>query len=215
VIWYYTFGVNCKYKFSRSHTHLFHFVKDAKKFTFNTKEIRVPSARQLVYADSRADSRGRLPDDTWILRPQDAPDSFTEEEDVWHVPRVCGTFKERAGWHGCQMPEKVLERIIIACSNPGETVLDPFGGSGTTLVVAKKLDRRFIGFELSADYVKRVQSRLKTINVGDPITDPRITSKIKAPPTAQGKRRKDVPEPAGLIPFPTQRSAIDQGRATG
>ena len=113
------------------------------------------------------------------------------------------------------MPEKVLERIIIACSNPGETVLDPFGGSGTTLVVAKKLDRRFIGFELSADYVKRVQSRLKTINVGDPITDPRITSKIKAPPTAQGKRRKDVPEPAGLIPFPTQRSAIDQGRATG
>src|ERR1700744_332300 len=49
VIWYYTFGVNCKKKFSRSHTHLFHFVKDAKKFTFNAEKIRVPSARQLVY----------------------------------------------------------------------------------------------------------------------------------------------------------------------
>src|SRR5688500_4069934 len=141
VIWYYTFGVNCKQKFSRSHTHLFHFVKDPKNFTFNRDAIRVPSARQLVYADARADSRGRLPDDTWILRPQDAVGSFTPEENVWHFPRVCGTFKERAGWHGCQMPEQLLGRIIKACSGPGETVLDPFGGSGTTLVVAKKLER--------------------------------------------------------------------------
>src|SRR3954467_1548919 len=54
-IWYYTFGVNCKYKFSRSHPHLFHFVKDARNFTFNRDSIRVPSARQLVYADVRAD----------------------------------------------------------------------------------------------------------------------------------------------------------------
>ena len=53
VIWYYTFGVHCKQKFSRSHTHLFHFVKDPKNFTFNTESVRVPSARQLVYADAR------------------------------------------------------------------------------------------------------------------------------------------------------------------
>ena len=204
VIWYYTFGVNCKHKFSRSHTHLFHFVKDPKNFTFNDSDIRVPSARQLVYADLRADSRGRLPDDTWILRPQDAPDSFTPEEDTWHVPRVCGTFKERAGWHGCQMPEKVLERIILACSNRGETVLDPFSGSGTTLVVAKKLDRRFVGFELSTDYATRVQARLKTINVGDPINDPQVTSAIKAPPTANGRKRRYLTESPASILFPAQ-----------
>src|SRR5207248_7023628 len=66
VIWYYTFGVNCTRKFSRSHTHLFHFVKDAKRFTFNAADptVRVPSARQLVYADARANAAGRLPDDT-------------------------------------------------------------------------------------------------------------------------------------------------------
>jgi len=149
VIWYYTFGVNCKQKFSRSHTHLFHFVKDAKKFTFNIDDIRVPSARQLVYADARANSKGRLPDDTWILRPQDATESFAADEDTWYVPRVCGTFKERAGWHGCQMPEQLLGRIIKACSKPDETVLDPLAAVGTTLVVAKKLERHFIGFELS------------------------------------------------------------------
>src|SRR5687767_12703151 len=67
VVWYYTFGVNCKRKFSRSHAHLFHFVKDPERFTFNAESIRVPSARQLVYNDARANPVGRLPDDTWIL----------------------------------------------------------------------------------------------------------------------------------------------------
>src|SRR6516225_6033799 len=76
IVWYYTFGVNCTKKFSRSHVHLFHFVKDLKKFTFNDQAIRVPSARQMVYADGRANPNGRLPDDTWILRPQDVPDGF-------------------------------------------------------------------------------------------------------------------------------------------
>jgi len=169
VIWYYTFGVHCKKKFTRSHAHLFYFVKDPKRFTFNEDAIRVPSARQLVYADRRANPKGRVPDDTWILRPQDLPDGFTPEQDTWYFSRVCGTFKERAGWHGCQMPERLLERIIRACSRPGELVLDPFGGSGTTLVVAKKLGRRFLGFELSHDYARQIQTRLDATEVGLPL----------------------------------------------
>ncbi|MFN7813114.1 MAG: DNA-methyltransferase, partial [Planctomycetia bacterium] len=87
VIWYYTFGVNCKYKFSRSHAHLFHFVKDPGHCTFNLDAIRVPSARELVYGDRRANAKGRLPDDTWILRPQDLPEGFSAEEDTWFFPR--------------------------------------------------------------------------------------------------------------------------------
>jgi site-specific DNA-methyltransferase (adenine-specific) len=182
VVWYYTFGVHCKNKFSRSHTHLFHFVKDRANFTFNAADIRVPSARQLVYGDLRAAAHGRLPDDTWVLRPQDIPESFSAEEDVWHFPRVCGTFKERAGWHGCQMPEMLLGRIIKACSNPGETVLDPFGGSGTTLAVAKKLDRKFIGFELSTSYAKNIQDRLQSAKVGEALSG-EVDPKYKGPPT--------------------------------
>src|SRR5690606_9807633 len=102
-------------------------------------------------------------------RPQDMPWGFEASEDTWYVPRVCGTFKERAGWHGCQMPEQLLGRIIRACSNPGEIVLDPFGGSGTTLTVAKKLDRRFLGFELSHDYAEAIQKRLDAASVGQPL----------------------------------------------
>ncbi len=182
VIWYYTFGVNCKYKFSRSHAHLLYFVKDPTSFTFNTEEIRVPSARQLIYADTRANPKGRLPDDTWILRPQDVPGGFGPDQDTWYVPRVCGTFKERAGWHGCQMPEQLLGRIIKSCSNPGDLVLDPFAGSGTTLTVAKKLRRRYLGFELSPDYRQRAQDRLDAAEPGQALegaNEPSVTDKPK------------------------------------
>lgn len=195
VIWYYTFGVNCKKKFSRSHTHLFHFVKDAKEFTFNDEPIRVPSARELVYADARANPKGRLPDDTWVLRPQDLPDGFKADEDTWYFPRVCGTFKERAGFHGCQMPERLLGRIIEVSSNRGELVLDPFAGSGSTLIVAKKLGRRYLGFELSESYHQQVSARLDAVTVGqalDGVVDP----KTSAPSTEKGKRldRKKRPQ---------------------
>jgi site-specific DNA-methyltransferase (adenine-specific) len=169
VIWYYTFGVNCTRKFSRSHAHLFHFVKNPEQFTFNDTAIRVPSARQLVYADRRANPKGRLPDDTWILRPQDLPDGFKPDHDTWYFPRVAGTFKERAGFHGCQMPEQLLGRIIRVSSNEGDLVLDPFAGSGTTLVVAKKLGRRWLGFELSTEYAASLRHRIRRVTVGDPL----------------------------------------------
>ena len=187
VIWYYTFGVNCKFKFSRSHTHLFHFVKDAKCCTFNADAIRVPSARQLVYADLRSNPKGRLPDDTWILRPQDLADGFQSDEDVWYFPRVCGTFKERAGWHGCQMPEQLLGRIVKASSNEKELVLDPFAGSGSTLVVAKKLGRKFVGFELSQSYAANVRERLEKVSVGERLSGAE-EPKVSAPVTAEGRR---------------------------
>ena len=167
VIWYFTFGVNCDKKFTRSHTHLFHFVKNPKQFTFNADQLLVPSARQLVYNDKRANADGRLPDDTWILRPQMLPEGTPADGSVWYFPRVAGTFKERAGFHGCQMPEQILGRIIRCSSNPGELVLDPMAGSASSLIVAKKLGRRFLGYDISADYVRQGNARLDTVSVGD------------------------------------------------
>jgi site-specific DNA-methyltransferase (adenine-specific) len=174
VVWYYTFGVNCTRKFNRSHAHLFQFVKDEKQFTFNAEDplVRVPSARALVYGDSRANPKGRLPDDTWVLRPQDFPEGFQPMDDTWYFSRVAGTFRERQGFHGCQMPEQLLGRIIRVSSNEGDVVFDPFSGSGTTLAVAKKLGRRFVGCELSEDYAKYATQRLEGIVPGDPLDGP-------------------------------------------
>lgn len=204
VIWYYTFGVHCTSKFTRSHTHLLYFVKDSKSFTFNDDAIRVPSARQLVYGDKRANPKGRIPDDTWmvsppewekwILRPQDLPNGFSSDSNTWYFPRVCGTFKERAGFHGCQMPEQLLGRIIRACSNPGDVVADPFAGSGTTPAVAKKLDRRYLALELSKEYAAQVRKRLVKIKVGDKLNGAEnpLTSVVNTANgvvrTAEGKR---------------------------
>ncbi len=212
IIWYYTFGVNCVRGFSRSHTHLFHFVKDPEQFTFNgdNPTVRVPSARQLVYADARANTRGRLPDNTWILRPQDAPQlGFSPSHDTWYFARVAGTFKEREGFHGCQMPEQLLGRIIRVSSNPGDLVLDPFGGSGTTLVVAKKLGRRFMGIELSEDYAARIKERLSTCSAGDPLDGPADPIK-SAPTTSKGKQRTEFRNGRPVIPLDEQNERVIQ-----
>ena len=217
VIWYYTFGVNCANKFTRSHAHLFYFVKNRDAFTFDADANRVPSARQLVYNDKRANPKGRLPDDTWIIRPADAagdlnPDEeewipptdssrtfqlrpqdiegcFQPSEDTWYIPRVAGTFKERAGFHGCQMPEQLLGRVIRCCSREDELVLDPFSGSATTLAVAKKLGRTFLGFDLSQEYVEHGRRRVSNVNAGD-LLDGSPEPLISAPATSKPRTKK-------------------------
>ena len=188
VIWYYTFGVHCTQKFGRSHTHLLYFVKDPDNFVFNDREVRVPSARQLIYNDKRANSTGRIPDNTWILRPQNAPNSFLAENDTWYFARVAGTFKERAGFHGCQMPEQLLSRIIRSCSNIDDVVLDPFAGSGSTLCVAKKLGRQWIGFDISPEYVKLATARIDAVRNGDPLEGPE--DPLKSTPAISKREKK-------------------------
>jgi site-specific DNA-methyltransferase (adenine-specific) len=216
VLWYYTFGVNCKYKFSRSHTHLFHFVKDAKKFTFNGAAIAVPSARQTVYADARAAKEGRLPDDTWILRPQDLTEGLNPDEDTWYFPRVAGTFKEREGFHGCQMPEQLLGRIIKVSSSPGELVLDPFSGSATTVAAAKKLGRNFLAFDISDEYITRGLGRLSKIQTGDNL-DGAPEPKVSAPATPEKApsriRKKGIDESTEtLVKQPAKKPSEKAGK---
>ncbi len=181
IVWHYTFGVNCAKKFNRSHAHILYYVKDPKHYTFNPDAVRVPSARMTTYADRRANPVGKLPDDTWVLRPQESDAHFHDDQDTWFVSRVCGTFKERVS-HPCQMPEGVLERIVRVATNPDGVVLDPFAGSGTTLAVAKKLGRSYVGVELSEQYADGVRKRLQLIEFADgakPDARPRKRQPVK------------------------------------
>ncbi|MDH3583745.1 MAG: site-specific DNA-methyltransferase [Phycisphaerae bacterium] len=172
IVWHYTFGQNCRTKFNRSHAHLFYCVgsaalagkwkQSAPPFTFNRDQIAIPSARQTAYSDARANPKGKLPDDTWYLRPQETNgDFFHPDQDTWVESRLCGTFRERVGWHPCQLPEALLERIVQLSSRAGDLVFDPFVGSGTTLAVAARLQRNWLGCELSTDYARRARQRIR------------------------------------------------------
>ncbi len=143
LIWHYTFGQQTKNKFARAHTHIFYLVKDNNNFTFNDHAVRLPSERQLIYNDKRANPIGKMPNDVWT-----------------EYSRVCGTFKERTGWHPCQMPESLLKRIISVSSKADDCVLDPFSGSGTTAAAAYQLGRNYVGIDISPQYVEKANERL-------------------------------------------------------
>ncbi len=85
-----------------------------------------------------------------------------EMQDVWTIPAV-QMHEKKFGYHPTQKPEALLERIIKACSNVGDTVLDPFSGSGTTCYVAKKLNRKYIGIEREKEYFNISKRRIESI----------------------------------------------------
>jgi DNA modification methylase len=145
VKWYETFGVNCRRKFNRTSRHVLYFTRDPKRFVFNADAVRVPSARQRKYNDRRANPAGKLPDD------------------VWAFPRVAGTHAERLKGFPTQLPVAMLRRIVAVASNPGDLVLDPFCGSGSTGAAAIALGRRFIGIEKNPDYAARAARRLDAL----------------------------------------------------
>ena len=177
IIWHYTFGQQTKTKFARAHTHIFYFVNDQKNFIFNDHAVRVPSDRQLIYNDRRANPDGKMPDDVWS--------GFS---------RVCGTFKEREGWHPCQMPESLLKRIISASSNRGDRVLDPFSGSGTTAVAACQLGRSYVGIEISEEYVKNSNERMAQLkkHSGDLFFNVAELDELKRLSTDIGRTPKEI-----------------------
>ena len=194
IIWHYTFGQQMKNKFARAHTHIFYLVNDKKNFTFNDLAVRVPSDRQLLYNDKRANPVGKMPDDVW--------NGF---------PRVCGTFKERLGWHPCQMPENLLKRIIAASSNPGDCVLDPFCGSGTTAAAALQLDRHYIGVEISEQYVEKAKKRLaelKKPRYGSLFLDQRELNELKQLSADMGKPLKEITENKNLLEIFTNQFSV-------
>ena len=143
VKWYETFGVNCSNKFNRTSRHIFYAVKDEKSFVFNPEPVTRPSDRQTKYGDNRAAAGGKL----W--------------DDVWQVPRLTGTCAERIPDFPTQLPLALVEPIVLCASMPGDLVVDPFNGSGTTGVAAIRNGRKYVGVEKSEKFADIAALRLK------------------------------------------------------
>jgi site-specific DNA-methyltransferase (adenine-specific) len=142
ITWYETFGVNCRMKFNRTSRPILYAVKDSRRFTFNRGAVTTPSARQTRYRDRRAAAGGKLLDD------------------VWTIPRVCGTHRARVANVPTQIPEEILRRAVLCSSNAGDLVVDPFTGSGTTGAVSVHNGRRFIGWELRQQFAEIARERI-------------------------------------------------------
>jgi site-specific DNA-methyltransferase (adenine-specific) len=174
ITWYFTFGQNCRERLTRSHTQILHLVGHPKRRTWNVDAVRVPSARATLYNDKRASPEGRLPDDTWILRPADLDEGgFAADSDTWNANRVCGTYREKVHTAAPnQIPEQLVARALRLASNAGDLVLDPFGGTFTTAAVAKKLGRHFLSCDVSAAYVLQGKLRIESAKAGDMLDGP-------------------------------------------
>ena len=152
-VWHYRFGQNTRGRFISSKVHALYFARDAATRTWNPDAVLEFSDRRSIYADPRTESK-----------KDGTPAGLRVPMDVWYGPywgRIQGNNKERRHGHDNQLPEAYLERVIRACSNPGDLVLDPFLGSGTTGVVAHALGRRFVGTEYSKANATRAFARIK------------------------------------------------------
>ncbi len=141
IIWAYDYGGRPKNRWPAKHDTILVYVKDPKRYTFNRDDIdRIPYMAPGLVGPEKA-AKGKLPTDTW-----------------WHTV-VPTSGKERTGYP-TQKPEALAERIIRASSNPGDTVLDCFAGSGTVGAVAARLQRRFILIDDNAEAIDVMRSRL-------------------------------------------------------
>lgn len=137
IVWYYTQGIGKTKGFSSRHDDILFFTKHPTKFTFNLDDIRVPQK----YYRNVNNMRGANPGNVWEFS---------------HM-HYCNTNRQE---HPTQKPEGVYERIILASSNKGDTILDPFLGSGTLTRVCQHTDRAGIGIEINSDYVQMSKKRL-------------------------------------------------------
>lgn len=148
LVWYESFGVNCARGYNLCSRMMYWFVKRHERFAWNPEAVNRPSDRQAKYNDRRADPDGKTWDNVWGINPP--------------IPRVPGTSNERIPDFPTQLPLSLVRPIVGAHSNPGELVIDPFSGSGTTGCACIELGRRFTGFELSPKFADLSRKRLLT-----------------------------------------------------
>jgi len=143
IIWNFDWGGSTNRRFAPRYEFVFWFTKNKDDYIFNLEDVKIPS---LNYRPDRYKSQLKNP------------------SDVWKIPMISGNFLERTG-HPAQYPERLIERILLAGTNENDVVLDPFMGSGTTAVVAKKLNRRYLGYEIVPEYIEMANDRLNDMEL--------------------------------------------------
>jgi adenine-specific DNA-methyltransferase len=177
IVWHFEHGLNCKYRFSGRHETILWYTK-GDSYMFKLDAVRVPQK----YPGKRAYKGPRK--GTFSSNPLGK-----NPGDVWVFPNVKNNHVEKT-IHPCQYPVELPERLILALTNRGDLVVDPFIGVGTTAVAAVLHGRRAAGAETSGAYLKIARRRLRQAALGKlryrsrltPVYSPPANTKLTTSP---------------------------------
>lgn len=162
LIWHYKNKANLGKDWGRSHESILHFRK-SQDFRINIDNVRIPYGNHTLKYPSRSQAEtsnfgGNGKTHEWEPNPLGA-----KPKDVIEIPTTCNGMEEKTP-HPTQKPEELLRRLVLAASLPGDTIVDPFSGSGTTLVVAEQLGRKWLGCDLDSQYNFWAMNRVDNVH---------------------------------------------------
>jgi len=181
--------MNKHLRFSGRYETILWFTK-SDDYIFNLDDVRVPSkypGKLHFKGDKKGlpsgNPMGKNPSDIWEILEQDW------EREMWNIPNVKSNHPEKTD-HPCQFPVELVERCVLALTNKNSWVLDPFAGTGSTLIAALKNERHSVGIEKESGYCTITEQRLKSLREGTlkmrpinkPIHTPSANDKVAKKP---------------------------------
>lgn len=169
IVWTFGHGLHCQKRFSGRHETILWFTK-SERYTFNLDAVRIP----VKYPNKKyfkGPKKGQLSSNPLGKNPSD----------VWDIPNVKSNHVEKTD-HPCQFPVGLVERLILSLTNPGDSVLDPYIGVGSTAIAALKNQRKAYGCDLEQKYIDTAWQRINALKSGTlrtrpmnkPIYDPNL-----------------------------------------
>lgn len=184
VIWYFEHGLHASKRFSGRYEVVLWFTK-SDSYVFNLDPVRVPQKypgkryfKGPQKGEYSGNPLGKNPGDLWELLAEEW------ESELWDIPNVKWNHPEKT-IHPAQFPIELVERLVLALTQPGDVVLDPFMGVASSLLAAALHDRKGVGVDKDADYVKVAKSRLDAVRQG--ILKRRPLGRRKYEPTGKEK----------------------------
>lgn len=165
IVWHYRRWTGKSKKFQKLHDTIFYYVKNKDAYAFNViyTEYTEGSVDRKMQGVLHRFKEG---EDPYLVSNAEVDERGVRYNDVWQIPFIAPSAKERLGYP-TQKPEKLLEKVILASSNEGDVVLDAYCGCGTTVAVAQRLGRRWIGIGITYLAIALILKRLEDSYPGD------------------------------------------------
>ncbi|MFN3574593.1 MAG: DNA-methyltransferase [Phenylobacterium sp.] len=168
IVWTFGHGLHCQKRFSGRHETILWFTK-ADDYTFNLDPVRVPS-KYPEKKHFKGPRRGEISSNPLGKNPSD----------VWEIPNVKANHVEKTN-HPCQFPVGLVERLVLALTDEGDAVLDPYMGVGSSAIAALKNNRVAYGCDVVQEYVQEARQRVSQLEAGTLRTRP-MDKPIYQPP---------------------------------